>query len=550
MSGWAAGSSGPVAGSRLTGKTNSSFRRKEPDFAVMKRFKNWRPWSRFGYGKGLFGTGIRSRQLLAEQVRRRRRSIRVLVVLLVSLVGAVSVLHASGGTQSIGWDPSGSSEELSSSSEEEAAQADPELPRGPTPEQAPEQQLDTSSPAAVAYGTVASELPDIDPEDVQGVYQSELDPSWASVRVVIPEEERGTYIVFLQRENDSWEARKSVRADEPEHPEYEKAVLDEVPEDLVGSLYPQSMAATADPSGLLMEPVETGTLPSVEAAEVPPAEAVTDGVPEEEHERVQEGLEEVRQVVEDYGTEHEGIAGVYVRDINGGYGYGVLPDEVFFGASVMKIPIMVAVYRKIDAGEFALNDTFETEPEDWAGGAGWLQWQEAGTSHTVQDYLLLMMTQSDNVATNVLLRLVGGPEHVNEVSSSLGAPDTVLIQKVTSERAAVPALDNRTTPRSMSTILGKIAAGEAASPGSCKEMIELMRQNDLESGLEEGLPEDVEAAHKGGWLYKVYDEAGVVGHEEHPYAVAIFTKYGLEDPKQGKDLLKEISEAVYQTQDG
>ncbi|MDQ3891875.1 MAG: class A beta-lactamase-related serine hydrolase [Actinomycetota bacterium] len=426
-------------------------------------------------------------------------------------------------------------------------QDDSEIPGGePSSEPVPEQS--EASPAAVAYQAVAPELPGLDPGRVQGVYQSKLDSSWASVRVVAPSGDEGTYVVFLQREGDSWEARRSIRADEPEHPEYERALLDEVPEDLVKSLYPQSLASAADPSGLLMEPVETGTPPSVEVAEVPPAESVTDEVPEAEREQVDEGLEEARQAIEDYGTEHEGTAGVYVQDLKGGWGYGVNPDEAFFGASIMKVPIMVAVYRKMDEDEFSLRDMFETRPEDWAGGAGWLQWEEAGTDHTVEDYLWLMMTQSDNTATNALMRIVGGPEHVNEVARSMGAPGTVLYQKVTSERAAVPALDNRTTPRDMSTILGKIAAGQAANPESCQKMVELMHQNHLLSPLKAGLPDDVEVAYKGGWLYKVYDEAGLVWHKDHPYVVSIFSKHGSEDPEDGKALLKDISEGVYKAQ--
>jgi len=474
--------------------------------------------------------------------------LRVLVVLLASLVSALLALgYASDHMRGFREYLSNSSivEEAPSSQEEAPAVSRKTAPK-PIPEQA------NTSPEALAYWLVASEIPGMDPESIKGVYKSKLDPSWASVRVEGPEEE-GTYVLFLQREGDSWKARKSIRADEPEYPEYEKVVLDGVPKDLVEAIYPQSLAAgssKSDSSGLLVEPVETGTLPSVEAAKPPTPESVTDDVPEDERERVDEGLEEARQKIEDYADDHEGIAGVYVRDLKGGWGYGVNPDETFFGASVMKIPIMVAVYRKIDEGEISLDYTFETESGDWAGGAGWLQWQEAGTSHTVEDYLWMMMTQSDNVATNALMRLVGGPEYVNEVAGSLGASNTVLYQKVTSERAVVPILDNRTTPRDMATMLAKIYAGEAASPISCQDMVELMYQNNLQSSLKDGLPKDVEAAKKGGWLYKVYDEAGIVWHEDRPYVVGIFSKYGSDDVEEGKGLLKGLSKAVYKAQDG
>ncbi len=460
--------------------------------------------------------------------RRRRRWFGIIVVLLISLASAVYALgYVSGGE----WDLSEASEgepPLSS----QGAKLDGS---GPIPEP-------PDDPAAVAYWLVASELPDIDPESVQGVYQSTLDPSWASVRIAAPEEE-SIYVVFLQREDDSWKAQKSIRADEPEQPEYEKTVLDEVPKDLVEAVYPENLAD--DASGLLAKLEQPSSLPNIEPGETSPPDPVTDDVPESEIERVEEGLEEVQQAIEDY----EGVAGVYVRDPNGSYGYGVRPDEVFFSASVAKVPLMVAVYRRIDEGAFSLSDSFETESEDWAAGAGWLQWEPAGKSHTVEDYLWMMMTQSDNVATNALLRVVGGPGYVNEVAHSLGASDTVLYQKVTSERAAVLSLDNQTTPRDMATMMEQISTGRAASRESSLDMIDLMQQNTLESWLEDGLPEGTGVANKAGWLYRVYNEVAIVEHEDRPYVVAILSKQGPEDPEEAKPLLKNISKPIWETQD-
>jgi beta-lactamase class A len=514
---------------------------------VIKRLKAWRLWRRPDHDDGSPGTGRQSRRLF-NQVRRRRRSARLVVVLLASLVCALLALgYVSSGTTKIGQYLSGLSRGALSSVSRESDSSEGGSASKPGPKQ-----IDTSSPAALAYSLVASEIPGMDAESVKGVYESKLDPSWASVRVEGPEDE-GTYILFLQREGDSWNARKSIRADEPDNPEYEKVVLDEVPKDLVESIYPQSLAEGSPgpkSSGLLAETVDTGTLPSVEPAKPPTPEVVDDEVPEDQRERVEKGLEDARQEIEDYADDHQGTAGVYAQDMKGGFGYGVNPDETFFGASVMKIPLLITLFQKIDDGEISLHDSFATETGDWAGGAGWLQWEEAGKSHTVEDYVWMMMTQSDNVATNALLRLVGGTENVNQVANSMGAPNTLLYQKVTSERAAVPSLDNRTTPRDMATLLGKIYNGTAASPESCQKMIDVMYQNNLQSSLKEGLPEGVETAKKGGWLFKVYNEVGIVWHEDRPYVIAIFSKHGSEDVEDGKALLRGISKAVYKAQDG
>ncbi len=402
------------------------------------------------------------------------------------------------------------------------------------------------SPEAAAYRALALELPGMEPGSVEGVFRSGLDPSWASVRVQVVGEEDAPYIVFAREEGGEWRAEKSIRADEPEYPDNEKVVLDGVPEDLVASVYLGNLAE--DPEGLLVEPEKPGELPELGPVEFSPAEPVVDGEPGGERDRVDEALGGIVRAVKGYEEHHGGIAGAYVVDVNGGWGYGVRPDEPFFGASVIKVPIMVAVYRRMDEGKLALNDMFPTEEGDWAAGAGWLQWDEPGIEHTVEDYLYMMMTQSDNVATNALMRKVGGPGYVNEVARDLGAKDTVIYQKVTSERAAVPYLDNRTTPRDMAEMLRRISTGQAASQISCEDMIYLMYDNDLDRWLESGLPDDVEAANKTGWLYKVYNDAGIVAAGERPYVVAIFSKHGPDDVEEGKLLIHDISAAAWEAQ--
>ena len=417
----------------------------------------------------------------------------------------------------------------------------------PIPEMPDALKLKTT-PASSAYLSVAGELPEVAREDIEAVYKSKEDPNWAAVRLDL-EGEEGDHVLFLQKEGRAWEVRRSVLTDEPDYADNELAVLDGVPKDLADSLYtvPTSENGTFMTSELEEEPLKVDGIPDLGGPRFPDPEPVLDDVPGGERTRVSEGLKGIKEEVEGYG----GVAGVYVRDIEGEYGYGIRPDEQFFSASVIKVPILVAVFRRIDEGELSLSDTFPTEEGDFAAGAGWMQWEDPGQSYSVFDYAYLMMTQSDNVATNALMRKVGGKEYVNEVAASLGAEDTVLVQKVTSERGAVPELDNRTTTHDMATMLNKIADGEAAGPESCQAMVNIMLDNYLESWLVEGIPEDanVGIANKGGWLYKVYDEVGIVFHEDRPYAVAILSKYGPGDPLEAKPTIKAISEKVWNTQD-
>jgi beta-lactamase class A len=476
----------------------------------------------------------RKKLFVARRRRRRQRFGFLAVLILVLAAGAVYLTGYASGDASTAETAQQSSGEKPSPVQRVMRAATGESPGEPVPASA------TETPEGAAYWTVAPEMPGVGPDSVEAVSRSKLDPSWASVRFA-PEGESKPFVVFVERVGDTWEAKKSLRADEADYAKNEVVPLAEVPKDLVQYLYPEN-AFVADVPEPKQEKVDE--LPSAGPAEFPPPEPVSDGVPDAQRERVENALGEAAQRIEGY----DGVAGVYVRDIEGDFGYGIRPDEEFFTASTIKLPVMVAVYRKVDEGELSLSQMIEIKEEDWAAGAGWLQWERAGTRQTVGDLLLLMMTQSDNVATNALVRTVGGADHINEVARSLGAENTLLYQKVSSERAAIPQLDNRSTPRDMATMLQKIADGEAASEKSCGYMIDLMDLNELDWWLDAGLPANVYAANKAGWLYEVYDDVGIVKAGDRPYVVAIMSKYGSGDVDQGQVLIEELSRTVWESQ--
>src|SRR5918911_918802 len=470
--------------------------------------------------------------------KRRRRGLSAGVLVALVLLAVYLVTRTQDGTANLS-DPSqsreGAKSEAAPAKGSDQGQSTPEEP-APDPEQA--------TPEAAAYAVLAPELPGTTPRSIKGVYRSKIDESWASVRVR-PEEEGKSFVVFTHKDGRSWKAEKSVRADEPDYAKNDVVPLSGVPNDLIEYLYAENVVAAKVPEPK-DEKIDLDSLPEVDSTTFSSTQPVMEGVPESDRERVEKILEEARQEIEDY----KGIAGLYVWDLDEDFGYGIRPDEQFFTASIIKVPIMVAVYRKVDAGKLEFSQEIKIKEEDWAAGAGWLQWEKPGTKQTVGDLLLLMMTQSDNVAANALVRTVGGADHVNEVARSMGAEDTVLYQKVSSERGVVPALDNRSTPRDMATMMRQIAEGKAASEKSCGYMIDLMHEDKLDWWLDAGLPSGVDAANKAGWLYRVYDEVGIVENDDRRYVIAILSKHGEAEVQQGQDLIKNLSNAVWESQEG
>ena len=101
-----------------------------------------------------------------------------------------------------------------------------------------------------------------------------------------------------------------------------------------------------------------------------------------------------------------GSLGVAARNLASQASVCVNADELFPMASCFKIPIMVEVMRRVDAGALRLDDRLTLREADKSPGGTLIHCQE-GLRPSVRDLLYLMITLSDNTATDLLWRLVG-----------------------------------------------------------------------------------------------------------------------------------------------
>src|SRR5438046_10293777 len=88
--------------------------------------------------------------------------------------------------------------------------------------------------------------------------------------------------------------------------------------------------------------------------------------------------------------------------------------------SVIKIPVLVELFRQVDAGHLNLDKRIVLQTEHKRFGTGVLSTLDDGSSLTLRDAAMLMIIQSDNSATDLCFDAVGGPEVVNACMRSLG----------------------------------------------------------------------------------------------------------------------------------
>ena len=110
--------------------------------------------------------------------------------------------------------------------------------------------------------------------------------------------------------------------------------------------------------------------------------------------------------------------GVYVRDLEGGASVSVKADKSWYIASMVKVPVAIAVLRGVEAGAFTLDTTLRLRASDYVDGAGSTNGLPLATPLSVRYLMEQMIIFSDNTASDMLIDLVGAAE-VNATTASL-----------------------------------------------------------------------------------------------------------------------------------
>jgi beta-lactamase class A len=220
------------------------------------------------------------------------------------------------------------------------------------------------------------------------------------------------------------------------------------------------------------------------------------------------------------------------------------PGERFLAASIIKVPILVALASDVDAGRLRWDQVVLLNPRDTAGGSGLLQ-HLSPLPYTLKDLALLMITISDNRATNLLIDLVG-LDRINEFFRRAGWRDTVLGRRMYDFQARAQGRDNLTTPRDMAALFLRLLRGDLVSPRTDALALEILRAQKLHDKLPAWLPPGVPTAHKTGEMPGIQNDAGILFLPSGPVIAAVFTN-DLSADAEGRLAIQGIGRAIMDT---
>lgn len=250
-------------------------------------------------------------------------------------------------------------------------------------------------------------------------------------------------------------------------------------------------------------------------------------------------LEEIVAEVSDYGTVGVSVVGPT------GESWSHNGDRLFLAASTVKIPIMVEVYRQIDAGRLSLDDKHQITERDHTPGSGVLRHMRPGVEITVYDLVYLMMAISDNVATNVLIEKVG-MDAVNATMRDLGMTRSNLSRVMRGRPAEPDEQENHATPNDYVRAVGAILDGKAASAESCEAMTAMLETQQNRRRLARHLPvsNKIRWGSKTGTNPGVANDAGFVLAPNGRLLIAVYTE-NFPDTHTAEEVIGDIARAAY-----
>ncbi len=215
----------------------------------------------------------------------------------------------------------------------------------------------------------------------------------------------------------------------------------------------------------------------------------------------------------------------------------------FPAASVIKIPIMVAVYTADRSGLIDLDGWYTLKRSDITGGSGVLKAAKPGKKFQFRELIALMITRSDNTASNIFIRQLG-MDFLNKTFRDAGLKDTVINRYVMDLRSREKGIDNYVSARDLSFILERIYHSDCVDRPASEEMLKFLLGQHVDDRILRYLPSGVEVAHKTGTIRGIVHDAGIVFTGRGAFTICFLTE-GSSTYLHPKKLIGKISEILY-----
>jgi len=232
--------------------------------------------------------------------------------------------------------------------------------------------------------------------------------------------------------------------------------------------------------------------------------------------------------------------GVFMVDLDTNAYVDLNGNMVFPAASMIKVPILVAFFQDVDAGKIRLDEQLALTEDVIAEGSGDLQYQPIGSKYSALETATLMIVISDNTATNMLIKRLGGKEALNQRFQSWGLTHTVINNPLADLTGT-----NTTTPKDLVSLMALVNRGDLVSLRSRDRLLEIMRRTETNTLLPQGLGPNATIAHKTGDIASTVGDVGLVDLPNGKRYLAMVIVKRPDNDDRAQELIRQISKVSY-----
>jgi beta-lactamase class A len=248
------------------------------------------------------------------------------------------------------------------------------------------------------------------------------------------------------------------------------------------------------------------------------------------------GVQRLRSSIERVTHSINATWGIYVKSLDTGEEIAIDADRQMETMSTIKIPLMVEALEQVKAGKFKLTDKYTFVQADSQPGTGTIQRLDPGAVMTVKDLITMMIIVSDNTATEVLYRMVGGPDAVDRRMDTLGLRKTRALNvpsKWFPALRSAPSTEQfyrdgkspfgMSTAREMGTLLEMMERGTLVDKESSDLMLRIMRAQLYRTRIPRYVTGYTIPHKTGDFLPYVGDDVGVLEAPGRTIVLTVFT---------------------------
>lgn len=247
-----------------------------------------------------------------------------------------------------------------------------------------------------------------------------------------------------------------------------------------------------------------------------------------------------------YESRNDYLVSIYFEYLPTGANISVNKDEKIWPASLIKIPIAMAIMKKVQDKKWKIDNELVILDQDKDSEYGTLYKEPSGTTFSIQKFLEETLINSDNTAHFVLLRNLDGGE-LEDVYVHLGMDDIIDALKKSPKKEA--ETDNRITAKRYSIFFRSLYNSTYLSQEYSQLFLSILEHAPHEL-LSAGIPEDVSFVHKTGVRVDeaVRADSGIVYVPGRPYILTVMVQQ--KDKKQINEqvinkIFEDISKEVY-----